>query len=179
MKNVLELILIRHTKWDKKNDKPLTTFEKEVKNILSKLKNEKFDIVYSSPAKRCLILASKISKEFKKPLRVSKLLRERDEGIFKNIPNHEKLMKKEAKKLGLHYVEFRLKNGESVLDVLERTKKFLKRLKERKVVIVTHYTNILCFYSLAKRIDIRKVWDENLIDPNYGEVIKLYFRKVF
>jgi len=135
--------------------------------------------VYSSPAKRCLILGDKISKEFKRPLKVSKLLREKDEGIFKNIPDHEKLMKKEAKKLRIHYVEFKPKNGESVLDVLERTKKFLKKLKERKVVIVTHYTNILCFYSLAKRIDIRKVWDENLINPNYGEVIKLYFRKVF
>jgi len=179
MKREAKLILIRHTKWNKKNNEPLTTFEKEVNNIISKLKNEKFDIVYSSPSKRCLALARKISKEFKKPLKVSKLLRERNEGIYKNIPNHDELVEKEVKRFGIHYVEFKPKNGESVLDVLERTKKFLKKLKERKVVIVTHYTNILCFYSLAKRIDIRKVWDENLINPNYGEVIKLYFRKVF
>ena len=179
MKGRLKLILIRHTKWDKKKDKPLLSFEKEIKNVLSKLKNEKFDVVYSSSAKRCLALAKKISKEFKKLLKVSNLLRERDEGIYKNMPNHDELIEKEVKRLGIHYVEFKPKNGESVLDVLERTKKFLKRLKEKRVVIVTHYTNILCFYSLAKRVDIKRVWDENLIDPNYGEIIKICFRKNF
>jgi len=163
----MKLILIRHPAWNKKNDLPTEETEKQIKKIIEKLKEEKIDIIYSSPTKRALYLAEKISKKLKVPLVVDDLLKERNEGIYKD----EEILERKAKELGMHYVEYRPPNGESVLDVLERTKKFLEKVKGENIVVVTHYMNILCFYSLIKGVDIREIWDKEIIDPNPGEIV--------
>jgi len=168
------LILIRHLKWDKVKEMPKGDTKKDIEKIIEKLKPFQINKIYSSPSERCLFLAKEISRILNLPLIIDDLLKERNEGDFSNLENHEELLEKEAKKLGLHYVEYRPPNGESVLDVLDRTRKFLEKIKKEKFetsIIVTHYTNILCFISILNNLDIKEVWDKNIIDPKEGEVI--------
>jgi len=89
----MKLILIRHPTWNKENDLPTEETEGQVKKIIEKLKKERIDIIYSSPTKRALYLAERISEELKVPLVIDDLLKERNEGIYKDEEILEKRQK--------------------------------------------------------------------------------------
>ena len=167
----MELILIRHIAWDKKKDKITEEGRNQIRIILENLEKHKFCKIYSSPTKRAVYLAKIITRFFNKELIIDALLKERNEGSIKD----ERTIELMAKKNNVHYVEFRPPNGESVIDVLGRTKRFLQKINKNEcsIVIVTHYINILCFYSIVKNVDIKTVWDEELIDPECGEIVVL------
>ena len=170
----MKILIIRHVSWNKKQNRIPKEGKKQIRKIINKIKklNIKFKLVYSSPSKRALILAKEISKEFSLPLKINKLLKERNEGVFKNIPNHEKIIEQKAKEEGKDILEYRPPRGESILDVYKRTKRFIKKLKKNSIV-VTHYTNIVCFYSIAKNKNLKEVWNKNLIKPEFGKMFLL------
>ncbi|MEM5830266.1 MAG: histidine phosphatase family protein [Candidatus Aenigmatarchaeota archaeon] len=158
------ITILRHPIWDKRNDKSLKETYEQIFRIFSLLKKhfKNIDIIFSSPTKRCLFLAKAISIKFNAKIIKTSLLKERNEGIYKFFGEKtEKFL--EFKSKNLHYCEYKPFLGESVISVLKRTKKFiekyLKNLKYKNVVIVTHYTNILCFYAIFTKKDIKYVWD--------------------
>ncbi|MEM5828502.1 MAG: histidine phosphatase family protein [Candidatus Aenigmatarchaeota archaeon] len=160
------VFIFRHPIWDKKNDKPLKDTYKQTIDIIQfikeNIKNDNLDIVFTSPTKRCLFLAKAISLKFKAKIFKTSLLKERNEGVYKLLgENAEKVLEYKSKKI--HYCEYRPIFGESIISVIRRTKKFiikyLKNLSNKNIVIITHYTNVLTFYSLFTKKDIKYVWD--------------------
>lgn len=180
------IIILRHPIWDKRKDKPLKETYEQIFRIFSLLRKhfKNIDIIFSSPTKRCLFLAKAISIKFNTKIIKTSLLKERNEGIYKFFGEKaEKFL--EFKSKNSHYCEYKPFLGESVISVFKRTKKFiekyLKNLKYKDVVIVTHYTNILSFYSIFTKKDIKYVWDyEDFLEKgSIGFLIEnLDFRKI-
>ncbi|BFI73861.1 hypothetical protein YN1_8480 [Nanoarchaeota archaeon] len=96
----MKILVIRHISWDKKNDEITEDGKKQIKEIIEKIRkiNINFRIIYSSPLKRTLYTAEKISEEFSIPIILENLLSQRKE-----------------------------KEGESFKNVYNRTKEFLKK----------------------------------------------------
>src|SRR3989338_901560 len=143
------LIFVRHgeTVYNKREilqgitDSPLTKEgRKQIKKIAETLKNEKIDAIFSSDLERCRKTTQAINKYHGLKIRYTKILRERNYGIFEG--KHLKHVKKERKKIGLPRYRFRPPCGESYEDVKKRLKPFLRRLikayKKKTVLIVTH-----------------------------------------
>ncbi len=135
-------------------DSPLT--EKGLKNantLAKKLKDLKFDFVYSSDLGRAFITAYRILEKLKiKPkISSSKELREINYGIYANRT------KKEVKKDCIQYkinADYIFPKGESFYQMQNRVVKFIKKLERKhtnkKLLIITHAGVIRalnCFFN--------------------------------
>lgn len=102
--------------------------------VATKLKNEKIDVIYSSPLKRAYTTAEAVNKfhnvEILKDKRISELNLGKLEGQHYDKESLEKLIKS-SKEYG----------GEGVEDLIKRVKKFLQDIENQKgknILVVAH-----------------------------------------
>ena len=150
--------------------------KKQAKKVALKLKNEKIDVIYSSPLKRAHQTAVEIAKYHNKKIIVKKELIEIDCGEFESKKLGEIL--RDYKKRGKFFElinmfvkwifdkdNFAFPGGENYISLTNRTMKFIKKIpgKYNTILIATHSEVI---YNLARIIDMWSNWKEfyRLID---------------
>ena len=120
----------------------LTKKGKDQAKLLGKrLSKEKFDIIYCSDSKRTKDTAKEIIKYHKNtPIVYTKELREIHRGD--KIGEHGMKLWEEYKKSEKPFAEFKPKGGESPLDLVNRIKEFVEKIKakhsHKKVLFITH-----------------------------------------
>lgn len=182
----MKLYVLRHTKSygnelnlldsiSKKYDRGLSKKGiTQASELLPKLKKYKFDLFIISPLNRTKDTISPYLKILENPkVIVSNLTLERNGGIFigmKNIAIKEYCNKKKIKDL----VSFRPKNGESILDVYKRAKKFIsylkKNFKKESILLCGHKNFISCLDIALKNKNIKNYYKFKA--PDNGEIRK-------
>lgn len=176
----MEIYLVRHTETICKkgvcygqSDVDLAEpFESVFKTILSQLPSEA--IIFSSPLKRCTILAAYIQNNiktisFQKDIR----LMEMNFGDWE-LKNWDKIPPEELNPWMEDFVNIGVANGESFVELHERTGAFLKEINSKAntnpVIIVAHagvIRSILCHQS---KLPLKEAF-ANKVD--FGQVIKI------
>lgn len=170
----MEIYLIRHTtpavkkgtcygQLDIAVDDSL--FEAELKNIQAKIPSN-LEAFYTSPLKRCQILASHLTDTFK----ADSLLKELNFGdwegkLWNDIPLEE------SQSWMKDFVNVRTPNGENYHELHQRTQDFIKKIIEEpysKIGVVTHAGNIRSFISYTLGLPLDKSFRVTL---NYGAVV--------
>ena len=173
----MEIYLIRHTKPDcytgicyGQADIEISGTEEELNSIKNKLTNTKKAIYYTSPLKRCLKLAEYLgNSKFISDRRIMEInfgdweLKKwtliEDQEIFQNWRNN--------------FVEVSCPNGESFLDLYQRSIEFFEEIIKKdhqEVAIVTHAGVIRCILSYILEIPLKKVPN---LQIDYGGVSKI------
>ncbi len=179
--NKCVIYVVRHgqAKGNKNNillgqlDVPLTELGKiEAEKAADLFKNKNIDIIYASDLKRAFETAEIIAKKQNKKVIKEKLLRERDIDTFENLTIQEAEDKignltefnalSDIEKLKYKFVP----EMESAEDVVERFKKFLKKMVDKNngktILALTHGGLMLYFF-----ISLKKAHYANLFgDPN-------------
>ncbi len=153
-----EIILIRHPEATHNKDDVLggwsdteltKTGEKQLKEIVDKMKDEKIDVIYTSDLKRCYLLADQLSKKLNCPLIVTPKLRERFYGSA------------EGKRVD------KLPNDvESLEDLEKRVIEFINDIDLERAVLVTHGGPI--------KIIVKRIKGEEIVPKNI-EIINITF----
>ncbi|MCJ8290845.1 MAG: alpha-ribazole phosphatase [Crocinitomicaceae bacterium] len=171
----MELILIRHTTPDidkgicyGQSDLDLAgSFESELTPILEELGMQ--SRVYSSPLKRCRLLADRIGTE----VRLDDRLMEMDFGdwelkLWNDIPTDE------IQPWYDDYVNARTNNGESLQLLDARVRSFfdeLKALEDDIVVCVTHAGVIRVMNGIINELRLDQIFS---LKVKYGEVLRFF-----
>ncbi|SEB54894.1 alpha-ribazole phosphatase [Tenacibaculum sp. MAR_2009_124] len=173
----MEVILIRHTtpKIDKgvcygQSDIDVEdSFEEEViiiKDTLGEIDDN--DILYSSPLKRCTLLAKKLSKN----IIFDDRLKELNFGSWELKRWND--IDKEILDVWMNdFVNITPTNGESYINMFGRTSNFLRELKNKgikKAIIVTHAGVIRSINAFVNDIPLK---DSFNLEVPYGAIIKL------
>ncbi len=149
----MEIHVIRHTPINIDKNKcygrlevPVAdTFDEDVKKIRVLL-DDKYDIVYSSPKKRCMLLADALGiKNIKTEERLLELNFGEWEGKLWNEINQEDLNKWME-----DFVNIPPTNGESLSQMYTRVSDFIDSLRNEtfnKVLIITHAGVIRCLWA--------------------------------
>lgn len=146
------------------------------------LKKEKIDIIFSSDLKRVVYTTRQILKFHKVPIYYVKDLRERNMSSFQG--KKRELLHEAQAKSGLSHTKFRPRGGESLIDVKNRTKRFLdklsKKYKDKTILLSTHGGVIRCIISIYFGIPLeetRKILPKNsgmlILDVQKSKVNKL------
>jgi broad specificity phosphatase PhoE len=167
----MELIFVRHgqTEWNKENrllghtDMDLDDEGiQEARELLSRLDPD-FELIYSSPLKRCRETAEIIAQHFGKKIMVSDNLLERDFGSFdgKTWKEINRETGKDMKTIDHDQkYDYRAYGGESAEQVKARVLKFLeeaKRQPHEKALVVCHVGVIWMMYLLFPAYKRRSV----------------------
>lgn len=139
----MEIYLVRHTTPDvpkgvcygQSDIEVASSFPKEIDQVFSKLPKG-FDRVYSSPLKRCSLLAEELGSE----LILDSRLMEMNFGSWE-MQDWDKIPKAELDPWMVDFVNTRVTQGESFNDLIDRVNQFLKNLKAESletVCIVSH-----------------------------------------
>lgn len=171
----MEIYLIRHTTPELtpgliygRLEVPLTaSFAMESELIKTKLPVN-FDVVYSSPATRCTILAKEIDKKFITDPRLTELHFGDWEGKTWDTVDREKLQ------IWMDdFVNVCVPGGESMLDLKKRVEEFWKDLTQKddqKIAIVTHAGVIRMLLTLHRESPLE---DFFRIEIKYGDVVQI------
>lgn len=171
----MEVILVRHTTPDiakgicygQADIDVTTTFEEEVSSILKKVPvNDTNVTYYSSPLQRCKLLAEKLSST----VIFDNRLKELDFGDWE-LQKWNDIDKKELDIWMNDFVKTPAKNGESYIDLHNRTTNFLTELKAKnfqKVVLVTHAGVMRSLWAYMNEIPLEKSFELKL---NYGDTL--------
>lgn len=126
----------------------------EIEKLKERLKGESFDKVYVSPLKRTLKTAEILGFNGETDKRISEVNFGSFEGLtYRGI---EEKYPEECKRWVNDYLNFRFPEGENILDVYNRTCKFIEDIPKeyKKVLVVTHGGIIKCaLCSIFDRID--------------------------
>ncbi|WP_299120861.1 alpha-ribazole phosphatase [uncultured Tenacibaculum sp.] len=172
----MEIILIRHTTPDIEKgvcygqaDIPVAkTFGKEIQPILKEINSNDSDtLFFSSPLKRCKLLA----KELSNTINFDDRLKELDFGDWE-LKKWNDINKEELDIWMNDFVNIPATNGESYLDLHTRTVNFLNEillLNKERIVIVTHAGVIRSLSAYINKTPLDKSFDLKL---NYGHIIK-------
>lgn len=172
----MEIILVRHTTPNIEKgicyghaDIGVTeTFSEEIQPILNEVKvNDSETIYYSSPLKRCKLLAEKLSDTIIFDDRIKEL----DFGDWE-LQKWNDINKPELEVWMNDFVNVVVTNGESYIDLHTRTVKFLnelKTLKKQRIVVVTHAGVIRSLWAYINKNPLENSFDLKL---NYGHIIK-------
>ena len=157
----MQIYLIRHTKVDVQagicygqlDVNVANTYENERDTVLDNLKGIEFDKIYSSPLKRCKILANAIANN-KMAIDFDNRLKELDFGSWEGQKWLDIESTDEAKLWFNDYINLPCPNGEAYVDLLARVKQFIDDLKKENgtVAIVCHAGVIRAFYSIINGI---------------------------
>jgi broad specificity phosphatase PhoE len=116
----------------------------QAKKIAERLKDEKFEAIYSSDLKRAKETAEIIAKPHKLKVISDKRLREFDTGDWTDLPDKFEKWKgyriSESERLGIKRWEVKMPGGESDMDHISRTEEFLKSIMKHKgnIAIIAH-----------------------------------------
>lgn len=142
----------------------------EAKRLVSKLKKYMFDIIIVSPLKRSKETIKYYLKEYpKQKILTSKLILERNTGNFIGKKKEEFGVYCKKNKIK-DRVSFRPKNGESLLDVYKRSKRFIKFLKnnfkDKSILICGHKMFLMCLEIALTKKDIKKFYSYESLKNN-------------
>jgi len=157
----MELHIIRHTPINFSNkicygrkDVPLSeSFQDDIKKIKKKILN-KYDIIYSSPIKRCTVLAEALN--FGKIIKDERLI-EIDFGDWEGLAWND-INKVKLNNWMEDFVKISPPNGESFHEMYIRVSGFIKMLRNKKfnkVLIVTHSGVIRCFLAYFLKFPLK------------------------
>jgi len=172
----MELILIRHTTpniekgvcYGQADIELADTFSEEIPSILKQIRTKDEETVYySSPLKRCAILAKHLSNTIIFDDRLKEL----------NFGDWELKKWNDIDKTPLDiwmndFVNQPTKNGESYIDLHKRTTDFLEEIKlknHKKVVVITHAGVIRSLNSYIEKTALKDSFNLKLA---YGAIIK-------
>jgi len=165
----MEIFLVRHGQTIENAKKiymgqrpgKLSSLGRQQARFLAKeLKNNQFDIIYSSDLRRCKQTVAEIIKYHKKtPVIYAKELRETNFGQFQG----KKWDKISLNDLPGTFMTRKAEGGESLVDVKKRVAKFITYLKKNHsddtVLLVTHSGVIKTLLALWQKIPMRKVFE--------------------
>ena len=177
----MKLYLVRHTKVDypagvcygQSEIDVNNTFEVEKNMIAGELQNIEFDKIYSSPLKRCAILAEAFTNSTKKVIFDERLM-ELNFGKWEGR-KWKKIEKSEEAKLWFNdHLNTPCPGGESYADLLRRIQDFINNLRktdsEKNVLIICHGGTIRAFYAIINKVSPHKAFDLKL---DYGQVVEM------
>ena len=174
---------IRHTSVDVpsgicygKTDVPLArTFRNELESIRQNLADETVDAVFSSPLSRCTKLATELFAEGQ--LRIDHRLTELDFGDWEMMPWNMIFESPEGKNWFGDYARTSCPNGESLIDLISRTKIFLDDLndmKHERIVLVTHAGVIRALMCLLQHKTPEEAFQTPLV---YGQILSFNLQR--
>lgn len=142
-----KIIAVRHgqTELNKRDmvigftDSPLTREGKQqIEKVALALKDESIDSIFCSDLERCIKTAEAINKYHNARISYTKILRERDYGIFDGRPISA--IAKERKRKKMPRYKFRPQKGESYEDLKIRIEPFIEKLigEDKTFLLVTH-----------------------------------------
>lgn len=177
----MKLFCLRHTRLDRlpgicygQSDIDLAdSYPEEREAVLKRLNGIKFDQIYSSPLKRCRILAKDLFP--KADLILDDRLKELNFGDWEMKSWNEIGKTEKAQTWFDDFVNIKCPNGESFGDQIERTKNFLSILKKTEkssILVVTHGGIIRAVNCLLN--DIEPV-DAFKTKVDYGELLSFDF----
>jgi broad specificity phosphatase PhoE len=113
----------------------------QARQVALRLKDEPLDVIYSSDLKRALDTAKAIRKFHPKTqFIIDKRLREMHQGIYEGKPKGR--IHAKAKEMGIPFIKFKPRGGESVIEMKKRVLDFLhevqKKEKGKRVLFVAH-----------------------------------------
>ena len=172
---------IRHTTVDVPSgvcygitDVPLADiFGDEAALVLEQLKNQHFDVVFSSPLSRCTTLVSRIFSE--RMHVVDYRLKELNFGDWEMQQWDSIFNSPEGKAWFNDYVNIACPNGESMVNMIIRAKMFLDELEEKrykKIVLVTHAGFIRALMCLLQQKTLEEAFQTPL---TYGQILSFNF----
>jgi alpha-ribazole phosphatase len=176
----MNIIAVRHTSVDvpagfcygQTDVNTSLAFVTEKEQVIEKIVQEQFQVVYSSPLTRCRKLAESISRDL--PVIYDSCLMELNFGKWEGLFWDEICSKKESACWFSDWVNEPCPGGESYCQLLTRIRKFLWHLSclysNETILIVTHGGVIRSMISLLSGIDPQKAFD---ISIDYGSVTKL------
>ncbi|MFH1592944.1 MAG: histidine phosphatase family protein [Candidatus Woesearchaeota archaeon] len=161
----MKILLTRHGETEENVEGILTKGESnkitkrgygQIGRLISRLKEEKIDMIISSDLVRCKLTAENIGKKIKVPIEYSRYLREKDMGDFVGMAQ------KEIDWDGLEgsFEERRAPNGENLNEVRVRGREFfsqlLKRkdLKDKTILVVSHGAFLKVFIGDLLRMNL-------------------------
>lgn len=172
----MEIYLVRHTTpliekgicYGQTDLNITDTFDKEVAIILDKIKLDNEAHIFSSPLKRCVLLAQK----FDKNITIDKRLMELDFGDWE-MKKWNDIPEKEMTPWMKDFVNVKVPNGESYADLSKRALAFLdeiKSLNQKQTIIVAHGGPIRSLLAHLTNTELKDSFDIKII---YGQVSKI------
>ncbi len=132
------------------------------------------DIIYSSPLNRTLKTANAISASLKKNIQIVDSLKEMNFGIFDGKQNKyiEENHPEEWEAWLKDYVNYRIPEGENLIDVFDRIKELVDRLieKDKDCIIVTHGGIIQVMITYLLDLGLDKMWHFQCPPAGYVEI---------
>ncbi len=172
----MEIYLIRHTTpqiekgicYGQTDLELASSFKEEIKEIISEINIVKDSIVYTSPLKRCTLLAKEVTPNFYCDNR----LKELNFGDWE-LSSWNDIDKTLLNKWMGDFVNENVPNGESYIDLQNRSISVFNELIEKKyeqLFIITHAGVIRALLAYILEMDLK---DSFSIKLNYGDIIKL------
>ncbi|MFB9108208.1 alpha-ribazole phosphatase [Flavobacterium gyeonganense] len=178
----MEIYLIRHTEticekgicYGQSDVDIVEPFDTVFKNILSQLPSKA--LIFSSPLKRCVILAKYIQENIKTiSFQQDNRLKEMNFGDWELKPWND-IPSKQLNPWMQDFVNIKVLNGESFVELHERVSDFLAEQKTKKIsspiIIITHAGVIRSFLCHQSGLPLKDAF-QNKVD--FGEVIKIDF----
>jgi len=147
---------------------------KQAERIAQALKKYNPSTLYTSPLKRTYMTAEYISKELNLPINTDKDIIEIDHGDWSGMLVEE--VKEKYADLfhdWLYHPEtVKFPNGESLIDVYERVKKFQEKMLEKHdgetIIAVSHTVPIRASFVAGLGIDLKKFWSFGCDNASYS-----------
>ncbi|CAD0008289.1 alpha-ribazole phosphatase [Flavobacterium chungangense] len=178
----MEIYLVRHTEttcekgicYGQSDVDLAEPFESVFENILSQLPSKA--IIFSSPLKRCVTLAKYIQNNIKTiSYEEDKRLMEMNFGDWE-MKNWNSIPQEQLNPWMEDFVNIKVSNGESFVELHERANDFLSEKKSKKinhpVIIIAHAGIIRSFLCHHSSLPLKDAF-QNKVD--FGEVIKIIF----
>jgi len=182
----MEIIFVRHGETKNNKDGIIQGPEhgdinekgqKEIEEVSNLLKDEKIDVFYSSDIPRCRITSEQINKFHNLSINYSKLIREKYNGDWTG-KNYNKVNWND---LEGSFENKKVKNGESLLEVRSRARKFVEELinkygdNKKKILVVSHGAFLKILIGDLLNMDIKNSIFNLKI--NYCSPIRVFFEE--
>jgi alpha-ribazole phosphatase len=172
----MEIYLVRHTTpliekgicYGQTDLNITDTFDKEAAIILDKIKTDNEVRIFSSPLKRCVLLAEK----FDKHITIDKRLMELDFGDWE-MKKWNDIPENEMTPWMQDFVNVKVPKGESYTDLSKRVLDFfheIKSLNQKQTIIVSHGGPIRSLLAYLTNTELKDSFDIKII---YGQISKI------
>ena len=172
----MEILLIRHTTpaiekgvcYGQSDLHLVDSYRKEFEKVQEEIGVQSFPMIYSSPLLRCSQLANHLSSNVIFDDRIKEL----DFGHWEMIPWAD-INQDDLNVWMNDFVNVQVPNGESYVDLQQRSVQFVEEIKKEQkdsITIITHAGVIRSLWAYANSIPLKKSFDLKL---NYGSHIKI------
>jgi len=180
----MRLVLARHGQTEANiggiysgwTDFPLTDKgKKQIEKLGESLRRyEDIECIYSSPLPRALSTAKAISKIIDKQIHTIDCLKEMNFGVFDGKTGDEiqDQYQNEWKLWNEDYVNYRIPEGENLIDVYDRIIEFVDSIKNKEgtYLIVTHGGIIQTIITYLLDLELNKMWHFQCPPAGYVEI---------